>query len=294
MTRIPRRIDLLRSRVDAFTQTVPRLKHGDPRGVHRIRVAVRRLRELLPLLPLERDRSRRMARSLRRISRELGEVRELDVLARLLAKRQHSPRGRTRGLAVVIAAVESARVEARQRVVARHVRDCAERSAKRLAKILRAVEQADIGPRRPWLMALEARVARRAREVREAVLSAGTAYFPARLHGIRIAIKKLRYALELADEAVGSAPADLMRLRHGQRLLGHLRDTEAVAECVRRVRDGAVTPNLSTWRDLDALAGALDGDCRRLHASYVRARRAIFAVCDRLVARPAPSARRAG
>ena len=53
-------------------------------------------------------------------------------------------------------------------------------------------------PTRPWLSALQARLARRAGRVLVAIEAAGAVYAPEPLHGVRIAVKKLRYAAELA------------------------------------------------------------------------------------------------
>ena len=56
------------------------------------------------------------------------------------------------------------------------------------------------GPERAWLSTLEARLARRAGRVRAAIEATGAVYVPERLHGVRIAAKKLRYAAELAAD----------------------------------------------------------------------------------------------
>jgi hypothetical protein len=47
-----------------------------------------------------------------------------------------------------------------------------------------------------------------------------------------------------------------------------------------------VPPNLTVWRELDALLLSLDDDCRRLHARYMRARDVLLALTDTLNARP--------
>ena len=55
-----------------------------------------------------------------------------------------------------------------------------------------------------WQWAVEARVARRAAALKHAIDEAGSVYLPERLHAVRIALKKLRYGLELWLEAAGS------------------------------------------------------------------------------------------
>ena len=47
------------------------------------------------------------------------------------------------------------------------------------------------------------RVARRAASLKAAIDEAGAVYLPERLHAVRIAVKKLRYAVELEHEIAG-------------------------------------------------------------------------------------------
>src|SRR5262245_55470530 len=72
--------DLLRPRIQRFTRALHGLSSGEPKAVHQTRVASRRLRELLPVLRLDSPLTRKLARRLRKVTRRLGRVRELDVL----------------------------------------------------------------------------------------------------------------------------------------------------------------------------------------------------------------------
>jgi len=74
-----RRYDLLRSRLDRFTRTLHGVESGEVGAVHRVRVASRRLRELLPVLEIEQALARKLVRRLRKLTRRLGGVRDLDV-----------------------------------------------------------------------------------------------------------------------------------------------------------------------------------------------------------------------
>src|SRR5262245_28849831 len=56
-----------------------RVEAGDVDALHRSRVATRRLREALPLVKGRGRERRRLRRDLRRVTRALGPVRELDV-----------------------------------------------------------------------------------------------------------------------------------------------------------------------------------------------------------------------
>ena len=60
-------------------------------------------------------------------------------------------------------------------------------------------------PAHNWRGALALRIARRGRRLEKAIEQAGQIYAPEALHQVRIAAKKLRYALEIADES-GAAP----------------------------------------------------------------------------------------
>ncbi len=61
----------------------------------------------------------------------------------------------------------------------------------------------DAQTRRAWRWALDARVSRRALALRQAIDKAGSVYLAERLHASRIALKKLRYGLELDVESRG-------------------------------------------------------------------------------------------
>src|SRR4051812_18881915 len=78
------RSSLLKSRLDRFTRTFDRVEAGEPEALHRARIASRRLRELVPVLQLDRDTSAKLGRRLRKVTSRLGVVRELDVLLLLV------------------------------------------------------------------------------------------------------------------------------------------------------------------------------------------------------------------
>jgi CHAD domain-containing protein len=71
-------------RLGAFSKELKKVGEGDVGAVHRARVASRRLRELLPLLGLPRDQTQGLTRRLRKATKQLGKVRELDVQIALI------------------------------------------------------------------------------------------------------------------------------------------------------------------------------------------------------------------
>ena len=87
------RHDLLRRRLERFTRSLPGLVPGDDvRALHAARVASRRLRELLPVLQLDNEVTHKLSRRLRKVTKRLGTVRELDVLTILIDELHESGR----------------------------------------------------------------------------------------------------------------------------------------------------------------------------------------------------------
>ena len=116
-----------------------------------------------------------------------------------------------------------------------------------------------------------ARAARRAERLRAAIENAAGIYLPDRLHEVRIAVKKLRYALEIARELSGSrATARIRTLKRAQDLLGRMHDLEVLIARTRAVQGRAGAPNLRLSADLDRLVRRLETECRQLHGRYMR------------------------
>jgi CHAD domain-containing protein len=140
----------------------------------------------------------------------------------------------------------------------------------------------------------------RASRLREAIDTAGAVYLPERLHVVRLAAKKLRYALELVAEMSGASTPELAALKRAQDILGRMHDRQMLIDRVRQEQASLTPPDLTVWRDLDALVGSLEDDCRRLHARYMRGRVGLEAITEKLSAQrrrhppAASSTRRAG
>jgi CHAD domain-containing protein len=285
------RSELLKKRLDRFTRALPGVEKGDVRALHQARVASRRLRELLPMFHLEPDTTRKISRRLRKVTSRLGTVRELDVLLLLIDELHVSRRERGAALARVGVRVSKSRDHARKRLTARLPVAEMWRLANKLDKLAGELKVADQASSktagRSWRWAVDARVASRATRLSAAIHDAGAVYLPERLHAVRIALKKLRYALELSAELGGvKTDGGLRALKRGQDLLGRMHDLQVLIDRGRRVQASLVPPNLTVWRELDALLLSLDDDCRRLHARYMRARDVLLALTDTLNARP--------
>jgi CHAD domain-containing protein len=289
-----RRYDLLNPRLERFTRMLRSLAEGDVRALHRTRVASRRLREILPVLELDPDVARRLGRRLRKVTERLGVVRELDVLTSLIEELHESGRHDSATLARLAAAIAEARARARDRLGNKLPTGELRRIANKLGKVagdLRDHKKSSRG----WRWAVEARLTRRATVLKHAMIEAGALYLPERLHAVRIALKKFRYALEVAVEAAGTrSPNDLRTLKRGQDILGRLHDVQILIDRARQIQASVDPPDLTLWRNIDVLTMALENDCRRLHARFMRHQAAVRAVCDRVNRlKVATSARRA-
>jgi CHAD domain-containing protein len=291
---MPNRTDIyghFRKRVAAFARELARADKGEVEALHKARVASRRLRELLPILQLDRDLTRKLTRRLRKVTRRLGTVRELDVQAELIEELVKDGRHPSAALKRLGAATTQARAAARERLSVKLPNAKLDRLARKLERVARSLpsdesgssRQRGLSHKRAAVWAVEARVARRAASVRSAIVTAGAVYAPEQLHVVRIALKKLRYSIELA---VGSrdkhGSGDLAALKAAQEFLGQLHDREMLLAKVRETQASLPAADLGTWRELNALVRAVEDDCRQLHAHYMRHRAELIAITDRI------------
>jgi CHAD domain-containing protein len=268
---------------------------GDVTAIHRTRVASRRLREVLPVLQMKADGARKLGRSLRRVTRRLGRLRELDVLLLLLDELQESGRYPTRALDKIAVEVRNRRASLRRATPAKEIEAELQELADRLEKT--ATELADVSETvaagRGWRWTIQQRVAHRAITLHRVVGKAGALYLPERLHAVRIAVKKLRYALEVEVDAEGKArTGELALLKRTQGILGRMHDLQILINLVREFQASADMRKVGQTRELDEVIAALDQSCRRLHGRYVRGQGAILTMCE-CMALPMPKAIRA-
>jgi CHAD domain-containing protein len=279
----------LHKRVRVFSHKSKHLYDGDADALHRIRIASRRLRELLPVLRLGAHTTRQLNRKLRKVTKRLGAVRDHDVLIGLIEVLQRDRRYSRNALQAVQAVVEDQRRSASERLETKLPPATLQKIArrlKRLAKHLKAddtsghqVNRSHVAKALVW--ALEARTTRRATNVREAIGAAGTVYAPAPLHHVRIALKKLRFALELKTE-IQKQPAsrDMASLKRAQDLLGRLHDRQVLIEHAREIQASRFGSDPAAWRDLGGLMRVLERDCRKLHARFVKISSSLIAIAD--------------
>ena len=130
----------------------------------------------------------------------------------------------------------------------------------------RYVDRAQLRER--WRAGLaEALTRRAARVTPRRIARCGTLYEPERLHALRIALKKLRYVIELADATTGLSLVEVAaELKHQQRRSGRLHDRQILLAEVRALEatDSRVAPGAALVAEL------LECDCRRWHGGLVQ------------------------
>lgn len=292
------RSELLGKRLDRFTRVLQGLGEGDVPSLHQARVASRRLRELMPILQLEGPLARKLTRRLRKITGRLGAVRELDVLVLLIDEMHVSRRPGSGALGRVGVAISKARDEARKKLFAHIPIAELTRLARKLGRVAADLQETEASSSkasaRSWRWAIDARVSRRASDLSGAIADAGALYLPERLHAVRIAVKKLRYTVELAAEASSARRgADLRVLTRGQDLLGRMHDLQVLLDRVRQTQASLAPPSVTVWRELDIVILSIEDDCRRHHARYMGMRAALDALAERCSVHPKLFAARA-
>jgi CHAD domain-containing protein len=251
------------------------LNDGRVDAVHDARIVTRRIRELLALVPAipGRDGEEDVASGYKRLGRALGKVRDIDVTTELLRNLEaHSPQS------------------APSLVVVRQDHE-RERLAK-MRRLIKTLEQLDVnglldavasrhprGLRRRlasggWQDQLRHLLGERACAATDRIAHATGVYFPNRAHSTRIAIKKLRYAAEIA-EALGHGEMKplIKNLRKGQEILGDLHDRQSLGEALLgyRPKDGIDKDQIAQ------ICQVLDGEVLHLHARYLEKRPALRA-----------------
>jgi CHAD domain-containing protein len=218
----------------------------------------------------------------------LGPVRELDVALMNLDQLRNA--GDVSEAAV--ARLGQLITEERQRFGAEMVRLISHFNLAKFQK--KAIDAAAHGPeasgmRDPRRIATAlSGAARRAEGLRAAMDNAAGIYLPDRLHQVRIAVKKLRYALEIAQDLSGSrATVRIRTLKRVQDLLGRMHDLEMLIVRTRAIQSRAGVPSLNLSADLDRLVRKLENECRRLHARYMNERKSLLRISDYVSAREA-------
>lgn len=260
---------LLRRLALELGRHLPAAVAGDDRGVHQARVTTRRLREAVPVLAtgLKGSKAGKARSKIRRLTRALGTVRELDVTLSLLDELARSSQVSRSAVEDVRAHVVAERESKRAVMLERLDRVDVEKLSRRLGSVSAALQEA---VDEPWRKALSERLVKRSRKLSTAIEEAGQMYGPERLHQVRIAAKKLRYGLELAaDSGLKQAAPRVRTMKRAQEMLGKLHDLQVLQSHVAAVQAGPDSRRGQSHAALEALSRHIEERCRHLHGRYV-------------------------
>jgi CHAD domain-containing protein len=222
------------AQVEQLREHAPGVRDGDNvEAVHRMRVAMRRLRAILRVSDADAALAEAtLHEELRCLARALGEVRDVDVELAHLRKLAFQIGAAPADVAAVVHIFEARRAEAGARVQALL-------EAPRFPALLSGLDALTV---QPW-PAVEAgetpgrAVRRRYRRVRRAGgrrLDPDAA--PDALHRTRIRAKKLRYTLELVAERYGKPASRLLRrVVRLQDVLGEAQDATVLEQHLREL-----------------------------------------------------------
>jgi CHAD domain-containing protein len=252
-----------------LSRELRRARRGVPRGVHQARVASRRLREGLGALEtvLPDDTRRRAERALRRIARALGAVRECDVTLALAAANAKGHEWPGTAVAEVTRTLQVDRKRRHEQLLDLFAEDRWRRPLTQLRRHLPRVE--NVEARRQMVDAASARRRRQARSLAKELHTLSALYVPDQLHAVRLASKKLRYALEWEQQIGRKAWVRERRvLEAAQEELGEWHDTLVLLERLHRLRRTGDYPK-GLLGDFKQMAIQLERDCRARHAAVM-------------------------
>jgi CHAD domain-containing protein len=261
------------------------LRHADPESVHQARVASRRIREILPLFAgAHPDATEALQASLKKIGRWLGAVRELDVTTELIDRESQRLPFAAPAFARLRVTLASERAKAQRRLIKRLERVGLLRQARPSAEREWSAVSGGVMAPRAWAATLRDRVRDRLLNLDDALQGMAGVYFPNRTHKTRIAVKQLRYSLELAHAAgIWRIPVMLKVLRRVQGKLGDLHDLQVLFDRLETL-DGDASPSAETVVARQALQAEIETQYRR----YLKRQESLQSVrdeCERLIRR---------
>lgn len=282
-------VTLIERRHEALRAHAGPAREGTVEGVHQARVASRRLREVVPVLGRGLDDVwlKPLRRALRDLTRALGPVRELDVALDMIDTLQFDTPDARRLRAAWRLQLDQHRpepVRALRKALAPDRRRMLHRSLETFASARESTSDD------AWRGALARRLAERAGDLRDRIDRTGTLYHPEPLHEVRIAVKKLRYVLEITAEArLARLVMPLRTLKTAQEFLGRLHDLDVLLTLLQAVPGAA--PGEDLQHAAAAIVAALESESRLMHARYLRTRAALLRVTDTTIAVVVPRVR---
>ena len=282
MLQIATPLALFQQQIGILRTHLPGVLDGRSDSIHDARIATRRIREVLPLTHerQRRDVAEDLFARFQRMGRSLGRVRDADVRLELLQYLESRISSAAPSLVLVRQRQERARLQLMRRLVKRFERLAAERELARLA--------AGAPWRRapfwftltsPWRNQLRHLLAERAHGASDAIAHAGRVYFPNRTHQARIAIKKFRYAAEIAERAGVVARGPLIRdLKKSSDILGELHDRQTLID---DLNDGAILGDGVDDTQIHLVAQLAEAEISDLYHRFLGRRPHLVDACRR-------------
>jgi CHAD domain-containing protein len=253
---------------------LPAVRNGDPKGVHDARVASRRIRELLELV--EARHVEDIQKRIRKMGRALGRVRDVDVRIALLTRLESRIPPAAPALVTLRHALEQKRAKRLRTLIKKLERLRLEPLVDQVA--MKAI-RSSLSHRAAWghwTISLRRIITARSHATAEAIDRASGVYFPNRIHRARIAIKKMRYALEIANESGVADFADhIFELKQMQDALGELHDRQSLLDELPVIKSSDLH---ETNAPLALIREVLHANVLRLHARYVSQRDRLLAI----------------
>jgi CHAD domain-containing protein len=222
------------------------LTQPGPETVHDLRVASRRLREVLDYLQpsLPPDFHRRSRKLAKRVTRTLGSLRETEVNISLLQQSLAAAEVPVLAAEVMLGSLESDR----RKLEKRALKEMARAKFRRYEAALNSIAASRLMPPTPGRIVLNRRD-----DLLQFMLPVAAG--DEQLHGLRILTKKFRYAVEIYDSNLGRF---LNRIKSLQDLLGAIHDWFILQVRVQREWEAwHTTPGVS--RIPEALGQAVEG-----------------------------------
>ena len=265
---------VLRAILLDLLERVPHARGDSKKGIHDLRVAVKRFREAFRLFRtiLRKKTFRKHREWIEDLNDALGEVRNRDVALGQLRKLTAGlvePSGSVAGL---MARLESERIAAAAALAAMLDRLQLEGVPAQLAARIESIEQ-DAAAGKPTHEFARERARERLLDVRARWAAARRESTPESLHRVRIGNKRLRYAIEPFSRMLGKEVRRLYRsASRFHDVLGDLHDADSMAVIIETAMAGASRPERRAWEGLSV---------KVIRARRVALRKA-FALADQL------------
>lgn len=258
-------LHLVTPRADQLLSHVRGAQDGDARHTHQARVSARRLAEVLAVTG---DAGAKLDRDVSSLRRALGATREVDVSLMIFDQAALTHKWSKDAVARVRKFLARERDRRHHKVK----NTLANVSVSRLRRRIRAVGEYSQGvPSRKVAARIRKRVVARDLELKQAIKRAGATYDIDKLHDVRLAVKKLRYTLEVAQDALGRRwTKRIAALKIQQGRLGDLHDLQVLVGHIRVLESELVGHRGPVAEALAVIRRDLDTESRRLHGHWLK------------------------